>query len=363
MIDIGKILKRAWYILWNYKILWIFGVFLALTTGGTSSGGGSGSGYRFSGTSNNNTNFTPGPFWTSVNDWFQLNVTPLFTQPMAHLTTFIWIGAALVLFSVAVGILMAFLRYVSETAVIRLVDDYEQSGMKLSFRQGWKLGWSPRAFRLWLIDLVISLPVIVFIVFLGLLGLWIFFNIRNGGVPGLAGSIAAFGCFFLFVILLVIVMVALGLLRPFFARAAALEDLGVKASFRRGWQMVRANLKSAALLWLVVVGLSIGYWVVSIILLIMLIPVFIITGTAGLIVAAIPALAAFGVTSFFASGPLVWIIAALIALPFFLVVTLSPLFLVGGWAEVYISSLWTLAFREMKALEIGDLPEAPVKVD
>jgi hypothetical protein len=196
-----------------------------------------------------------------------------------------------------------------------------------------------------------------------LLGLGIFFSVRNGGVPGLAGSIAAFGCFFLFVILLVIVMVALGLLRPFFARAAALEDLGVRASFRRGWQIVKANLKSAALLWLVVVGLSIGYWVVSIILVIMLIPVFIITGTAGLIVAAIPALAAFGVTSFFASGPLVWIIAALIALPFFMVITLSPLFLVGGWAEIYISSLWTLAYREMKALEIGDLPQAPVKVD
>jgi hypothetical protein len=363
MIDIGKILKRAWFILWNYKILWIFGVFLALTTGGTSSGGGSGSGYRFSNTQNNNTNFNPGPFWTSVNDWFQLNIKPLFTQPIAHLSTFIWIGVALLLLCVVVGILMAFLRYTSETAVIRMVDDYEQSGVKLGFRQGWKLGWSRRAFRLWLIDLIISLPVIVFMLFLGLLGLWVYFSVRNGGVPGVAGSIAAFGCFFLFVILLVIVMIALALLRPFFARSATLEDLGVGASFRRGWQMVRANWKSAALLWLVVVGLSIGYGIVSIILVIMLIPVFIITGTAGLIVAAIPALAAFGVASFFASGPLIWIIAAFIALPFFLVITFSPLLLVGGWAEIFISSLWTLAYREMKALEIGNLPIAPVKVD
>ena len=29
MIDIGKILKRAWHILWNYKVLWIFGILLA----------------------------------------------------------------------------------------------------------------------------------------------------------------------------------------------------------------------------------------------------------------------------------------------------------------------------------------------
>ena len=33
MIDIGKILKRAWHILWNYRILWIFGILLAITPG------------------------------------------------------------------------------------------------------------------------------------------------------------------------------------------------------------------------------------------------------------------------------------------------------------------------------------------
>ncbi len=34
MIGFGKILKRAWHILWNYKILWIFGILLAITAGG-----------------------------------------------------------------------------------------------------------------------------------------------------------------------------------------------------------------------------------------------------------------------------------------------------------------------------------------
>ena len=33
MIDFGKILKRSWYILWNYRVLWIFGLLLALTVG------------------------------------------------------------------------------------------------------------------------------------------------------------------------------------------------------------------------------------------------------------------------------------------------------------------------------------------
>ena len=29
MIDIKNILKRSWKILWNYKVLWIFGILLA----------------------------------------------------------------------------------------------------------------------------------------------------------------------------------------------------------------------------------------------------------------------------------------------------------------------------------------------
>ena len=46
-IDFGKILKRAWHVLWNYKILWIFGILLALTASRGNSSIGSGSGWRF----------------------------------------------------------------------------------------------------------------------------------------------------------------------------------------------------------------------------------------------------------------------------------------------------------------------------
>ena len=44
MIDIKSILKRSWKILWNYKVLWIFGILLALTAGGNA--GSSNSGWR-----------------------------------------------------------------------------------------------------------------------------------------------------------------------------------------------------------------------------------------------------------------------------------------------------------------------------
>jgi hypothetical protein len=39
-MDHTKILKRAWHILWSYRVLWIFGIILALTaTGGVGTSG------------------------------------------------------------------------------------------------------------------------------------------------------------------------------------------------------------------------------------------------------------------------------------------------------------------------------------
>ena len=73
MINIGKILKRSWYILWNYRILWIFGILLALTTGGGNSGN-SGSSSRSS--QNDPNGFQGGipenaPQWMhDLNNWF-----------------------------------------------------------------------------------------------------------------------------------------------------------------------------------------------------------------------------------------------------------------------------------------------------
>ena len=86
------------------------------------------------------------------------------------------------------------MRYVSETAVIRMVDDYEQSGAKVGFKQGWRMGWTRRAFRLWLIDLVISLPVIVFLLLMGLLGLGIYLQREERDGFPIVVIAAAIGC-------------------------------------------------------------------------------------------------------------------------------------------------------------------------
>jgi len=354
MINIGKILKRAWHILWNYKVLWIFGILLAIT-GGSRSGGGnggsSGSGYQFNNNDYQGMNQSTNPTIQQLNQWFQQNVEPLFTFPEQHIATFIWIGIGLLLFILTVGVIFSLIRYPSETALIRMVDEYEQTGTKVKFKQGWMLGWNRRAFRIWVIDLVVSLPVILFLGLLGSLGLVIYFSVKNGSQAAIATSvIAAIGCAFLFIFAFILLMVLLGLLRQFFVRAAALENTSIGESFRVGWTMFTRNWKSAGLMWLVMLGIGIGFGIAGLIVFFLLIPVYLILILPAAVVGVIPGLIVFGITSIFASGPLAWILGILAALPFFFFIVFAPLTLAGGWYTVYSSSVWTLTYREIKAL-------------
>ena len=70
-----------------------------------------------------------------------------------------------------VGIVVAIARYVSETAVIRMVDEYEGSGNKMTVRQGFRIGWSRTAWRLFLINLIVNLPVIALVLVLLIAGI------------------------------------------------------------------------------------------------------------------------------------------------------------------------------------------------
>jgi hypothetical protein len=356
MIDIGKILKRAWHILWNYRILWIFGLLLAISGGGGGggNGGSSGSGnsnYNFNG-GNPNIDWNSSPFLHSLYTWFQQDILPLVTHPEQHIATFIWIGIGLFFFFTIIGVIFAFIRYTSETAVIRMVDEYERSGEKVHFKQGWKLGWNRRAFRMWVIDLIVSLPVLLLLAVLGGLGLLAFLSARAGHGAGVAaGLIAAIGCAFLFILAFIVFAVALSLLRQFFIRKVALENAGIGAAFRGGWNMFKRNWKSAGVMWLVMIGIGIAVGIATMIVFFLLIPAYIVMAVPATIVALIPGLAVFGITSIFSSGPLAWILGALAAVPFFFLIVFAPLSLVTGWYQIYTSNVWTLTYREIQALE------------
>jgi hypothetical protein len=360
MIDISKILKRAWHILWNYKVLWIFGILLAITAGTAANSGSnarasySGDGQEWQGPEQYypETNPEIREAVDEMNEFFEEEVEPLFITEQRAIRTAIWIVVGVFAFALLVGALMALVRYPSETAVIRMVDDYEQTGTKVGFRQGWKLGWSKAAFRLWVIDLVVSLPgLLLFLVLVGL-GFLIYNNVAHGTeAAAVTTVVASVGCAFLLIFAVAIGSIFLRLLRQFFWRAAALENLGVRDSFRRGWEMFKGNWQSAALMWLVMVGLGIGYALGMMIVVFLLIPVFLITLVAGLLVAAIPGFLFGWLVSLFAPLWVAILVGIVMAAPVLGVITGSPLLLIDGWAKIFESNVWTLTYREMKAIE------------
>ena len=359
MINISKILKRSWQILWNYRTLWIFGILLALTMGGGSSSGSNSSGStRSNSTPNNPSNFNGTlpentPQWLrELANWGVQNIEPLFTHPAQHVGTFVLIGVIILVIILFFSLLAAMVRYPAETAVMRMVDDYEHSGSKVGFRQGWKLGWTRRAFRLWLIDLILGIPAFVFMLLLALIGVVIFAIVSSGNpAANVVGIIIGIGIGLVALLALIVVATLLSLLRNFFARAAALEGKGTTASLRHGWAMFKRNWKNAGVMWLVMVGIGIGYGIAGIIIFFLLIPLYLILLLPAALIAALPALIGFGITSLFASGPLAWIVGALFGLPFFFITLFSPLIFINGWYKLYQSNVWTLTYREIQALE------------
>jgi hypothetical protein len=365
MIHIGKILKRSWHILWSYRVLWIFGILLALTAG-SSNGGSGNSSYR---TSQGGNGGIPGqlpantPAWVrQFIDWFTTQVEPIFTHPAQHVGTIVTIVAVVFVVILLFSVLAALVRYPAETAVFRMVDGYEQDGSKLKFKQGWKLGWNRRAFRLWVIDLILAIPGVVFILLMLSAGLIVYFSVSSTfKVTSTLGVVAAIGIAFVSILLIIVAAVFLNLLRKFFARAAALDGLGVKESLKQGWATFKGSWKSAALMWLVMIGIGIGFGIASLIAFFVLIPAYLVMVIPAALVAALPGALAYGVTSIFTSSPLVWIIALLAAFPVFMTIVFAPLLLVSGWYKIYESSVWTLTYREIKALQkLTPAPQALV---
>jgi hypothetical protein len=363
MFDIKKILSRSWHILWNYRTLWIFGFLLALAMGGGVRGNNSN--YSF----NDSNRRQPDSKWRS--DWEGLRGESFAEQMQDGLrqagqelqklqaqypVEFQMVIAAVITAFVVIlllSLLTAILRYVAETASIRMVDEYEQTGVKVGFWQGWKYGWSRASWRLFLVNFLVHIPAFILFVILGLVTWWIVASALSGVRSALITSlIAGIGLAFLFIFVTSILMVILYVLRDFAWRMIALEDAGVTDALGNAFGLVKRQWKNVGLMWLVMLGLKIAWSIAFFILVFPLLIVSILTAVGGLLVAIVPTLLTAGIASLLSAPDFwPWIFAAIIGLPLFAVVAFSPILLVSGWGLIYQSSVWTLTYRELKALE------------
>lgn len=369
-MNIKTILQRSWQLVWHYRALWIFGMVLALTTTNTI----------YFGTRqdvqnqpiNNKIKFTDTFIISWPGDGLILDLTTpadpklIFTdgstardfrfltdwiKPL-HRSDFIAIAIAILVLAVLIKLIATIARYVIETAVIRMVNETEATGRQLTLRQGLRLGWSSRAARLFLIDLLMGL------VIAGVLALVL---------PVSIGSIMLVGSFGFFAILLVaigiagllvftgILLTGIGALVSFIMqtvrRACVVDNMGVFASIGMGINLLRYHFKEVGITWLIWIGIRILWAPMSLVVVIILAPVLLVFLLAGFAVGAVPAVLVTALVSPFVNGITSWIIGAIVGIPFLFLVTITPLLFVGGLVELYKSNMWTLAYRELRAME------------
>ena len=335
-MDHIKVLKRAWETTWRYRALWVFGIILALTT----AGGGYNFGGRAGGNGGGNGGFPPPGEFTMPE------------IPPRIVTILVVVGVALACLILLLIVVATVARYVAETALIQMVDHYEETGEQLGVRQGFRLGWSRTAFRLFLISLVIGLPtalvfILLFALALAPLLLWV----TRFTAAGVIGTVATIGLFFLTIFLAIVVGVTLRLLTRFFWRACALEEGGVIEAIRQGFGVVMRHWQDVLIMWLIIIGVSIGWAIALLVITILLLPVIILLIVVGGVLGGLPALLVWGVTSLFAEGALPWILAAVVGIPILALVIALPFLFLGGLMEVFKSSVWTLTYRELRTLE------------
>ncbi|MBN2502942.1 MAG: hypothetical protein JXB38_19335 [Anaerolineales bacterium] len=350
-MDHMKVLKRAWHILWQYKTLWVFGIILALTTATASSSGSASPG---SGSSNNNNQNPPEEFQPfdggefsfqenfeeEMEEFGRVTVETIEEYKGVIITVAVMAACFLFLLMIAGTVL----RYVSEVALIRMVDDYEETEVKRTFREGWRMGWSLAAWRLFLIDLLLFVVLFPAFVLLGfLVALPAIITLAIGGGLAVFGVVVTVGLAFLLILFGIVIAVAMAMLIEFFRRTCVLEGLTVIESLRRGFAFVRQNLKDIGLMWLIVLG-------IKLVTPLAMFPIVVAAGGLGLVMSGFLGLVAGGLTGLFVGPGAAIIVAIFVGLPVFILLVAIPVTFVKGLKETYLSTSWTLTYREINAL-------------
>jgi hypothetical protein len=384
-MDYVNLLKRSWRMVWQYRVLWVFGALLALTTVNgfyllndfdrdddqwgipvqlteTATAHLPGTGLRIDLTTPGGptVEFLDGGRWRDVRQFEEVfGLTPWRE----------WIPSGVRAVAIAAGIVLAcilvvggVLRYTSEAALIRMVSESEETGERRGIGHGWRTGFSRTAWRLFLVDLAIALPVklallLLFAVAFSPLLLWLSGSLAAGAV----GTMAAVGLFFLAVCLSLVASAALSLLLQIVRRACAVEGLRAGAAIRRGVSVTRSSLKQVLWLWFIWMGTRLLWMLASVPILILISPIILLFLIAGGVIGGLPAVLIGAVLNPWLQSPFAWIVGGVVGLPILIVVASLPMLFLGGLVEVFKSSTWTLAYRELWALERTAKSPVPVE--
>jgi hypothetical protein len=305
-MDYGKILTRAWEIIWKHKVLWIFGILAGCGVQGNTSS------YQMSGRSSGGGGYDGGelPFQNIPNPFGNLPETQV-----------LLVTAVLVLVVLVIAILFFVLGVYGRVGLIQGTLRAE-AGEEIAFASVHE-AVMPYLGRALLLNLIIGLAL------LGV-GLVVAFVV-------VLGAVATFGvglvCILPLVCLLVPALWFLSIIIEQANVALVTEDLSVGDAFQRGWEVVRANLAESIVMGLILmVGGGVANLIVSLPLVFAMFP---------LMVGAF----AFADGSTQALG---WGSVGIFVLC--LVAYLPVLILASGIIQSYVESAWTLTFQQLRAI-------------
>jgi hypothetical protein len=255
-MDYGRLLSRAWEIIWEHKFLILLGVLVALTSTGNS------------GFSASNWNLRGGAEEWRIPSLPDMDRYPRFRDlPREGRAWAVGVPIALIGLAIGLGISIGIPLWVLSTlsrggliAGVSAIDAGGSSSFGEAFSAGWRKGWTLIG-----IGILPAIPgVLLLIAGLGATGLLAGISraIDPDLVVGpLAGIGVLFGCL---ACILIPIAIVLGLLRTLANRACMLEDLGVFESYRRGLSVLLDNLGSAIVLFLIQIAASIAIGIVMI---------------------------------------------------------------------------------------------------
>ncbi|MFN8401151.1 MAG: hypothetical protein U0X74_14135 [Anaerolineales bacterium] len=292
-IDLGKILTRSWQIIWNYKVLWIFGILAGFASG--------------NGGSNGNSNSSDRGSYSGNADQFVQQAKDFFQQYM------------LIIIAVCVGLVLLSLVFyalgmIGRIGILKGVYKVENGASSLIFAELWSESL-PYFWRFFGLNFLVGLA------FLVILLPFIFITIATAGI-GLA-------CLLPLICLLVPVGWAVNVILEQAQAAIVAEDLGIVESFKRGWEIAKSDIVGMIVLSLV---LGIGGGIIGVII---AIPV---------IIAVVP-LAIGMATNNFQMGSSIpvtaWISLACCGLYF------PVLLVLNGILTAYTKTSWALSYLQL----------------
>ncbi len=293
-MNFGYVLKRAWEIIWKFKVLWIFGILASCGQASGSSGGNSG--FRFS-----NENVSP-----RLQEFYN-QLSP------AVITTLIILAIITVIILVVLAILLG---TVGRVGLIRGTLKAEKGADRLTFSELWSEGLK-YFWRVFGLNLLIG--VIILVAWLIIITLGIILTIGTLGI--------FLVCLIPLLCLLIPAMWFVSIIIEQANVALVVEDLGIIDAIRRGWQVFINNIGNMIVMGLIlIVGVSlIGGLIIGLPLLAVAVPavVGITTGTSDAI----------------RNGLILSGVFFIIYLPFLL--------LFSGILRAYISSSWTLTYLQL----------------